>query len=124
MKWSRQNGETFASRLLRGGGSLEAAETLSILFSVCGVLDASSSPTEGVLRLYEALLFALSVSRAFSISGGDNSKFRSEEHTSELQSHSDLVCRLLLGKKKTKLRATTPCSVHFTCHATRVLVDL
>src|SRR5438132_3387274 len=27
-------------------------------------------------------------------------EFRSEEHTSELQSHSDLVCRLLLEKKK------------------------
>src|SRR5260221_2331459 len=26
-------------------------------------------------------------------------RFRSEEHTSELQSHSDLVCRLLLDKK-------------------------
>ena len=26
--------------------------------------------------------------------------FRSEEHTSELQSHSELVCRLLLEKKK------------------------
>src|SRR5260221_8657089 len=30
--------------------------------------------------------------------GGENP--RSEEHTSELQSHSDLVCRLLLEKKK------------------------
>src|SRR5438132_9637631 len=30
---------------------------------------------------------------------------RSEEHTSELQSHSDLVCRLLLEKKK-RLRAS------------------
>src|SRR5260221_9784542 len=30
---------------------------------------------------------------------------RSEEHTSELQSHSDLVCRLLLEKKK---KSTTP----------------
>src|SRR5260221_10564481 len=29
---------------------------------------------------------------------------RSEEHTSELQSHSDLVCRLLLEKKKMNLR--------------------
>src|SRR5436190_24376360 len=29
-----------------------------------------------------------------------SSGFRSEEHTSELQSHSDLVCRLLLEKKK------------------------
>src|SRR5438034_7616155 len=30
---------------------------------------------------------------------------RSEEHTSELQSHSDLVCRLLLEKKKKKQQA-------------------
>src|SRR5260221_6970279 len=30
---------------------------------------------------------------------------RSEEHTSELQSHSDLVCRLLLEKKKNFRRA-------------------
>src|SRR2546421_8652106 len=29
---------------------------------------------------------------------------RSEEHTSELQSRSDLVCRLLLEKKKEKTR--------------------
>src|SRR5947207_9135099 len=29
-----------------------------------------------------------------------NGLTRSEEHTSELQSHSDLVCRLLLEKKK------------------------
>src|SRR5437773_6275271 len=31
---------------------------------------------------------------------------RSEEHTSELQSHHDLVCRLLLEKKKKKTRNT------------------
>src|SRR5699024_12810123 len=30
---------------------------------------------------------------------------RSEEHTSELQSRFDLVCRLLLEKKKTKLQS-------------------
>src|SRR5437667_2823443 len=29
---------------------------------------------------------------------------RSEEHTSELQSHHDLVCRLLLEKKKKKMK--------------------
>src|SRR5437773_8898217 len=29
-----------------------------------------------------------------------SSRSRSEEHTSELQSHHDLVCRLLLEKKK------------------------
>src|SRR5438132_4331271 len=31
---------------------------------------------------------------------GEWGDVRSEEHTSELQSHSDLVCRLLLEKKK------------------------
>src|SRR3954466_15264709 len=43
--------------------------------------------------------------------------FRSEEHTSELQSHDNLVCRLLLEKKKKhparspRLRPPLP-----TCH--------
>src|SRR5437773_6728175 len=41
---------------------------------------------------------ARSVRRA----GGRASRLRSEEHTSELQSHHDLVCRLLLEKKKKK----------------------
>src|SRR5260221_6341481 len=35
---------------------------------------------------------------------------RSEEHTSELQSHSDLVCRLLLEKKKKQQTQTEDCS--------------
>src|SRR5206468_10565035 len=34
-------------------------------------------------------------------------KIRSEEHTSELQSRSDLVCRLLLEKKKKKNKRKT-----------------
>src|SRR2546428_1805994 len=33
----------------------------------------------------------------------DQRRVRSEEHTSELQSRSDLVCRLLLEKKKKNL---------------------
>src|SRR5260221_9298920 len=37
-------------------------------------------------------------------------KGRSEEHTSELQSHSDLVCRLLLEKKK-NVNKPTPTEV-------------
>src|SRR5437588_8855525 len=43
-------------------------------------------------------------SRAISVWEADCelSRTRSEEHTSELQSHSDLVCRLLLEKKKKK----------------------
>src|SRR5699024_12715494 len=50
----------------------------------------------------------LSVYEFEEIKGRDNDflkiddKTRSEEHTSELQSRFDLVCRLLLEKKKTK----------------------
>src|SRR2546426_7622175 len=35
---------------------------------------------------------------------------RSEEHTSELQSPCNLVCRLLLEKKKKKQTPSTPCT--------------
>src|SRR5206468_12908924 len=41
---------------------------------------------------------------ASSTARGCRSRSRSEEHTSELQSRSDLVCRLLLEKKKTRPR--------------------
>src|SRR2546430_6754582 len=37
---------------------------------------------------------------------------RSEEHTSELQSQSNLVCRLLLEKKKKKHKTITPIGNH------------
>src|SRR5260221_8998595 len=40
--------------------------------------------------------------------GPDHHQLRSEEHTSELQSHSDLVCRLLLEKKNSQKVFTTP----------------
>src|SRR5690242_21609295 len=36
-----------------------------------------------------------------------NTRTRSEEHTSELQSHVNLVCRLLLEKKKTPNHTNT-----------------
>src|SRR2546430_6684177 len=40
--------------------------------------------------------------RAPHLVGGRQVRVRSEEHTSELQSQSNLVCRLLLEKKKKK----------------------
>src|SRR2546430_7838165 len=43
---------------------------------------------------------------------------RSEEHTSELQSQSNLVCRLLLEKKKTNTSTPSPRS-HLARQATR-----
>src|SRR5437773_4653690 len=44
----------------------------------------------------------------FVIFGGFVAGMRSEEHTSELQSHHDLVCRLLLEKKKNKILLLLP----------------
>src|SRR2546430_3241630 len=41
-------------------------------------------------------------------------ELRSEEHTSELQSQSNLVCRLLLEKKKTKSTYTSNRIPHVT----------
>src|SRR2546427_8861464 len=39
---------------------------------------------------------------------GPHGGVRSEEHTSELQSQSNLVCRLLLEKKKKMIQQTQP----------------
>src|SRR5688572_30990648 len=43
-------------------------------------------------------------------------KARSEEHTSELQSQSNLVCRLLLEKKKKKKKTQRICHKNKTYH--------
>src|SRR5438034_822031 len=62
---------------------------------------------------YPDLAVPLGPGKGFPGLGGAPAKFifrddqRSEEHTSELQSHSDLVCRLLLEKKKNKKTQTT-----------------
>src|SRR2546430_7848976 len=42
---------------------------------------------------------------------GMNSTMRSEEHTSELQSQSNIVCRLLLEKKKKRRRHNRAMSI-------------
>src|SRR5437588_6634020 len=52
------------------------------------------------LEFEHAQPFALAVGRLANIGRSVVAGDRSEEHTSELQSHSDLVCRLLLEKKK------------------------
>src|SRR5437588_5213911 len=54
-------------------------------------------------------------SPSFGSGSSISSSGRSEEHTSELQSHSDLVCRLLLEKKK--LPEALLLSVLSRCHS-------
>src|SRR2546421_8469285 len=66
----------------------------SLLDVRSGAIIAARAVSEGdIARCASASLRMLSVRSA----AGD---VRSEEHTSELQSRSDLVCRLLLEKKK------------------------
>src|SRR5256886_4345222 len=48
--------------------------------------------------------------RAYDQEAMDRTSVRSEEHTSELQSQSNLVCRLLLEKKKKY--NTARCEIH------------
>src|SRR5260221_9398840 len=67
------------------------------LYSRCELRTASST---GAFRAWLG-----SSLRTGSITDENTKRFapaamRSEEHTSELQSHSDIVCRLLLEKKK------------------------
>src|SRR5260221_1944595 len=49
---------------------------------------------------------------------------RSEEHTSELQSHSDLVCRLLLEKKKKSNKRASQCRSYGMTDVTFERADL
>src|SRR5438034_2048377 len=63
-----------------------------------------ATPEIYTLSLHDALpIFECDVNWIFSLNRATRIQpmhARSEEHTSELQSHSDLVCRLLLEKKK------------------------
>src|SRR5438132_4438466 len=61
--------------------------------------DHGHAPGIGAEQPVERRRLVLEVTR---IAGHPPIEVRSEEHTSELQSHSDLVCRLLLEKKKKK----------------------
>src|SRR2546421_4159454 len=66
--------------------------------SFCPVIDV---PPPGVFTIWGDVL-TKSLNARFSVGSrrSAESEMRSEEHTSELQSRSDLVCRLLLEKKK------------------------
>src|SRR5438034_6265805 len=61
-----------------------------LLLPNAGLASAQDADTDGV----EGLTYTWTREDA------EGARIRSEEHTSELQSHSDLVCRLLLEKKK------------------------
>src|SRR5438034_8778916 len=107
---SRRKGRTFALESLTGksqeaprlsSGMVELDRVTGGGFVRGSVLLVGGDPGIGksTLLIQAAAALARAGHRAVYISG-EEAVARSEEHTSELQSHSELVCRLLLEKKK------------------------
>src|SRR5438034_2304631 len=76
--------------------SSETRKTFAVTILNDGLVEATET--------FQVLLRNPSAGAVLGIRTTANVRIRSEEHTSELQSHSDLVCRLLLEKKKKKTR--------------------
>src|SRR5207249_6704772 len=96
--WSTQEGNGYGSK------ALDWFCTLADEFGV--EIRGDIQPPHGGRLDYEELS-AWYQRRGFSVDGREmcrEPKIRSEEHTSELQSRFDLVCRLLLEKKKKKIQ--------------------
>src|SRR2546421_6150883 len=70
----------------------------------------SPPPKDEVVRSarrdYERVKRYVAAKEASGVNAQPSLEYRSEEHTSELQSRSDLVCRLLLEKKKRSIRTS------------------
>src|SRR5690349_16702581 len=95
----QRNPVFFNERGLRAGWRLLSWIGICIVFGV--FLLAISAPIRHVLP-HDIAPDVAKLLVVAAILGGN--AFRSEEHTSELQSRRDLVCRLLLEKKKRKKR--------------------
>src|SRR5699024_11762740 len=82
---------------------IDAAHAEGKWAGMCGEVagDQTAVPLLVGMGLDEFSMSATSILKTRSLMKRlDTSKMRSEEHTSELQSRFDLVCRLLLEKKK------------------------
>src|SRR5438034_11018882 len=88
---------------VHGGNSMEA-RTKSKTTSRDGTSSTEARRSKGTALADHAGKVDRDLGRLLSAMAGLATRIRqrSEEHTSELQSHSDLVCRLLLEKKKKK----------------------
>src|SRR5438034_4309608 len=93
--------ETLVRRMHRTGIQYyEALEEFKKQFILVVLRDVNwnKSKAARVLGMHRSTL--VRSLRELHIDNREGCEPRSEEHTSELQSHSDLVCRLLLEKKK------------------------
>src|SRR5688572_31717358 len=80
--------------------TLSLHDALPILSKMRASSNSSSSNGCSAICRARSALWLASASRRPRARGFSCSSARSEEHTSELQSQSNLVCRLLLEKKK------------------------
>src|SRR5207248_10722085 len=89
--------------------TLSLHDALPIYFTTLGVAAARGRAltADDTRPGGDALVAVVSDGLATRLLGGADAAVRSEEHTSELQSPYDLVCRLLLEKKKKKKQITT-----------------
>src|SRR5260221_3260527 len=106
--------KTFVTLVSTRTTSSEFSVTSSSFFGGVGVACAAPSLRRGRLEFCDcdwlcasdaqvnAAAIVTAITSAHNVLDllSDKTFTRSEEHTSELQSHSDLVCRLLLEKKK------------------------
>src|SRR5260370_10551736 len=80
----------------------------STLFPYTTLFRSHTASVEQAMRfLLDEGVEAIAVCLLHSYVNPSHEQRRSEEHTSELQSHLNLVCRLLLEKKKNELQSTT-----------------
>src|SRR5438132_8552730 len=81
--------------------------------STCAIKSSSKALLEFSCEIVRERTFMIRTAREVAQYLGVEQS-RSEEHTSELQSHSDLVCRLLLEKKKKITKKGTKTKTHTT----------
>src|SRR5438132_10425154 len=107
----------FAAALIAGCGEIAplaapAAHSGDANFSVYAAMGTSITAgwqSGGLVDYHQRHSYAAVFDQPAGLPAGRDA--RSEEHTSELQSHSDLVCRLLLEKKKKESIQTSTTSV-------------
>src|SRR5438034_4556280 len=86
--------------LFRSADSSVGADTsAAALATLAGGISAAVASAATSVTSAEASTAVPSSVMASTTDPSSSATARSEEHTSELQSHSDLVCRLLLEKK-------------------------
>src|SRR5476649_725167 len=95
----------------------EDARLFVFLFNDTATTEIYSLSLHDALPISVTIFFAGRLSILLRMSFGSVGVPRSEEHTSELQSHSDLVCRLLLETKKTIRRRSRWLLTASTCRS-------